>query len=147
VPQQFDDAGVGQEVALPQGVGVVLPPGVLGVDATEGGVDPASRQHRVGVVAATLANHHDLAASLVGGDAARSPAAPVPITKTLATLLRSDKVGMVWAASEHSATADPPNIQPSQDAALSCVGFGWYEGRAMRRRKGERLRVGLVREC
>jgi hypothetical protein len=30
---------------------------------------------------------------------------------------------------------------------LSCVGFGWYEGRAMGLRKGERLRVRLVRKC
>ena len=30
---------------------------------------------------------------------------------------------------------------------LSCVGFGWYEGRAMGLRKGEVCGVGLVREC
>jgi hypothetical protein len=32
-------------------------------------------------------------------------------------------------------------------ALLSCVGFGWYEGRAMGLRKGEVCGVGLVREC
>jgi hypothetical protein len=35
----------------------------------------------------------------------------------------------------------------TRGALLSCVGFGWYEGRAMRQRKGERLRVRLVRKC
>jgi hypothetical protein len=32
-------------------------------------------------------------------------------------------------------------------ALLSCVGFGWYEWRAMGLRKGEVCGVGLVREC
>jgi hypothetical protein len=31
-------------------------------------------------------------------------------------------------------------------ALLSCVGFGWYEGRAMRQRKGERLRSQVDKE-
>ena len=39
-------------------------------------------------------------------------------------------------------------LDPARDVqVLSCVGFGWYEERAMRRRKGERLRVRLVRKC
>src|SRR5215207_6841249 len=50
--QHLDHPGVGQEVALPQGVAEVLLPGVLGVDGAESGVDPAGGQDRVGVVAA-----------------------------------------------------------------------------------------------
>ena len=65
---ELDHSGVGQEVAFPQRVGVVLLPGVLGVDGAEGGVDPPGGQDRVGVVAASLADDHDLAAGLVGGD-------------------------------------------------------------------------------
>jgi hypothetical protein len=41
--------------------------------------------------------------------AARSPAAPVPITKTLATLLRSDKAGMLHGPCRRlRQAADPP---------------------------------------
>jgi hypothetical protein len=32
-------------------------------------------------------------------------------------------------------------------AVLSCVGFGWYEERAMGLRKGEVCGVGVLREC
>jgi hypothetical protein len=37
--------------------------------------------------------------------------------------------------------------KPRLGALLSCVGVGWYEGRAMGLRKGEVCRVGLVRAC
>jgi hypothetical protein len=38
-------------------------------------------------------------------------------------------------------------LGPTGTQLLSCVGFGWYEGRAMRQRKDERLQVRLVRKC
>jgi hypothetical protein len=41
----------------------------------------------------------------------------------------------------------PPSMTPRPGALLSCVGFGWYERRAMRRRKAEVCGVRLVREC
>jgi DNA-directed RNA polymerase specialized sigma24 family protein len=44
------------------------------------------------------------------------------------------------------AVADLPAEQ-REVLLLSCVGFGWYEGRAMGQRKGEWLRVRLVRKC
>ena len=75
---ELDHPRVGQEVALPQRVGEVLLPGVLGVDGAQGGVDPAGRQDRVGVVAATLAHHDDLAAGLMGGDGGAQPGRPRP---------------------------------------------------------------------
>jgi hypothetical protein len=47
----------------------------------------------------------------------------------------------------NAARAETPGRGARGAALLSCLGFGWYEGRAMRRRKGERLRVRLVRKC
>jgi hypothetical protein len=38
-------------------------------------------------------------------------------------------------------------VQARLGALLSCVGFGWYERRAMGRRKGAGCGVRLVREC
>jgi hypothetical protein len=43
-------------------------------------------------------------------------------------------------------SATPP-AKPRLGALLSCVGFGWYEGRAMGQRRGEVCGVRLVREC
>jgi Recombinase len=40
-----------------------------------------------------------------------------------------------------------PGVVRAGSALLSCVGFGWYEERAMGRRKGEGCGVRLVRKC
>jgi hypothetical protein len=49
--------------------------------------------------------------------AARSPAAPVPITKTLATLLRSDRAGMLHGPCRRlRQSADPPKDPATQHA-------------------------------
>jgi|Tabmets5t2r1_1033131.scaffolds.fasta_scaffold01947_4 hypothetical protein len=46
-----------------EGVSEMLLPGVLGVDAAEGGINAAGGQYRGGFVAAALADHDDLAAA------------------------------------------------------------------------------------
>jgi hypothetical protein len=46
-----------------------------------------------------------------------------------------------------SCSVAPPAANRRLGALLSCVGFGWYEGRAMALRKGEVCRVRLGGEC
>jgi hypothetical protein len=111
---EFDHPGVGQEVALPQGVAEVLLPGVLRVHRTEGSVDPAGRQHRVGVIAATFADHHDLAAGLVGGDRGAQPGRPGPDHQDVGDVTakrRTRHLGGLWGRRRPSA-----ELSCSQDA-------------------------------
>src|SRR5512132_63661 len=58
------------------------------------------------------------------------------------TLLRTD-----WPPPRPSAAGGTPPSSWRLGALLSCVGFGWYEERAMGLRKGEVCGVRLVREC
>jgi hypothetical protein len=48
------------------------------------------------------------------------------------------------AAAVTGSCATPLDMKPRLGALLSYVGFGWYEGRAMGRRKGEWVQVRLV---
>jgi hypothetical protein len=48
----------------------------------------------------------------------------------------------------NAARAETPGVVRAGSALLSCVGFGWYEERAMGQRKGGwGCRVRLVRKC
>jgi hypothetical protein len=55
------------------------------------------------------------------------------------------RTGLATAAT--SAAGGTPPSSWRLGALLSCVGFGWYEGRAMGLRKGEGCGVMLVRKC
>jgi hypothetical protein len=102
--QQLDHPGIGQEVALPQRVREMLLPGVLGVDGPQGGVDPPGRQHRMGVVAATLPDHHDLTAGLVGSQGRAQPRRPRP---------DHQDIGDITAKRGRSHTARPGSTTPA----------------------------------
>ena len=116
---ELDHPGVGQEVALAQGVGEVLLPGVLGVDGPQGGVDPPGGQDRVGVVAAPLADDHDLAAGLVGGDGGAQPGRPRPDHQDVGHVTAKRRTRHGYAAvvdDSGRAAGRPPKLSLSQDA-------------------------------
>jgi hypothetical protein len=59
----LDGVRVGEQIALLDGVGRVLLPGVLLVHGAEGGVDAAGRERGVGVVLRTLADREHVDAA------------------------------------------------------------------------------------
>ena len=70
---RLDDARVAEQVALPERVGGVLLPGVLGIAGAEGGVDAARGEHRVRVEPGPPPDDHHLAAGVVGRDRRPQP--------------------------------------------------------------------------
>jgi hypothetical protein len=53
----------------------------------------------------------------------------------------------VWPPPRPSAAGGTPPSSWRPGALLSCVGFGWYEGRAMGQRKGEWVRGQAGEQC
>jgi hypothetical protein len=58
----------------------------------------------------------------------------------------AERIDAAAACRTALAVADLPAEQ-REVLLLSCVGFGWYEGRAIAQRKAEGFRVRLVKKC